>query len=104
LQDLLFDDKAIYLDDKRFKEYVRPDEKKKSRLIFKKKDGNVNLVTTKLEINQKEWNSFAEEFEKYLAKINIKVNPEDPIQLVKPLRDFTKIQVDALISKTGVKK
>ena len=37
LQDLLFDDKAIYLDDKRFKEYVRPDEKKKSRLIFKKK-------------------------------------------------------------------
>jgi hypothetical protein len=104
LQDLLFDDKAIYLDDKRFKEYVRLDEKKKSRLIFKKKEGNVNLVTTKLEINHKEWNSFSEDFEKYLAKINIKVNPEDPIQMVKPLKDFTKIQVDRLLSITGVKK
>ena len=104
LYDLLFDDKAIYLDDKKFKTFLGTDQKKKSRLNFEKKDANVLLSISKCEINQKEWNSFADEFEKYLSKEKVKINPEDPLQIVKPLRDFTKIQVDKLLSITGVKK
>ena len=104
LYDLLFDDKAIYLDDKKFKTFLGTDQKKKSRLNFEKKDANVLLSISKCEINQKDWDSFADEFEKYLNKEKVKINPEDPLQLVKPLKDFTKIQVDKLLSITGVKK
>lgn len=104
LYDLLFDDKAIYLDDKKFKTFLGTDQKKKSRLNFEKKDANVLLSISKCEINQKDWDSFADEFEKYLSKEKVKINPEDPLQLVKPLKDFTKIQVDKLLSITGVKK
>lgn len=71
---------------------------------FEKKDANVLLSISKCEINQKDWDSFADEFEKYLNKEKVKINPEDPLQLVKPLKDFTKIQVDKLLSITGVKK
>jgi len=104
LRNLLFDDKATYLDDKKFKTFLGADEKKKKRLIFENKDDNVILENSKLKINQKDWNSFADEFEKYLSKGKIKINPEDPLQLVKPLKDFTKIHVDKLLSITGVKK
>jgi hypothetical protein len=104
LHNLLFDDQAIYLDDKKFKTFLGTDQKKKSRLNFEKKDANVLLSISKCEINQKDWDSFADEFEKYLIKEKVKINPEDPLQLVKPLRDFTKIQVDKLLSITGVKK
>ena len=112
LHDLLFEDKAKYLDEKNFKEYLAQNLNNKKRLIplvFPKtnqtiKDGRITLSISKSEINQKDWDSFADEFEKYLSKEKVKINPEDPLQLVKPLRDFTKIQVDALLSKTGVKK
>ena len=112
LHDLLFEDKAKYLDEKNFKEYLAQNLNNKKRLIplvFPKtnqtiKDGRITLSISKSEINQKDWDSFADEFEKYLSKEKVKINPEDPLQLVKPLRYFTKIQVDALLSKTGVKK
>ncbi|MSR49945.1 MAG: hypothetical protein EXS07_07830, partial [Gemmataceae bacterium] len=62
LRNLLFDDKATYLDDKKFKTFLGADEKKKKRLIFENKDDNVILENSKLKINQKDWNSFADEF------------------------------------------
>ena len=112
LHDLLFEDKTKYLDEKNFKEYLAQNLNNKKRLIplvFPKtnqtiKDGRITLSISKSEINQKDWDSFADEFEKYLSKEKVKINPEDPIQLVKPLKDFTKIQVDKLLSITGVKK
>ena len=112
LHDLLFEDKTKYLDEKNFKEYLAQNLNNKKRLIplvFPKtnqtiKDGRITLSISKSEINQKDWDSFADEFEKYLNKEKVKINPEDPLQLVKPLKDFTKIQVDKLLSITGVKK
>ena len=112
LHDLLFEDKTKYLDEKNFKEYLAQNLNNKKRLmplVFPKtnqtiKDGRITLSISKSEINQKDWDSFADEFEKYLSKEKVKINPEDPLQLVKPLRDFTKIQVDKLLSITGVKK
>lgn len=112
LHDLLFEDKTKYLDEKNFKEYLAQNLNNKKRLIplvFPKtnqtiKDGGITLSISKSEINQKDWDSFADAFEKYLSKEKVKINPEDPIQLVKPLKDFTKIQVDKLLSITGVKK
>lgn len=112
LHDLLFEDKTKYLDEKNFKEYLAQNPNNKKRLIpmvFPKtnqtiKDGRIPLLISRSEINQKDWDSFADEFEKYLSKEKVKINPEDPLQLVKPLRDFTKIQVDKLLSITGVKK
>lgn len=112
LHDLLFEDKTKYLDEKNFKEYLAQNLNNKKRLmplVFPKtnqsiKDGRITLSISKSEINQKDWDSFADEFEKYLNKKKVKINPEDPLQLVKPLKDFTKIHVDALLSKTGVKK
>lgn len=112
LHDLLFEDKTKYLDEKNFKEYLAQNPNNKKRLmplVFPKtnqtiKDGRITLSISKSEINQKDWDSFADEFEKYLSKEKVKINPEDPLQLVKPLKDFTKIQVDKLLSITGVKK
>lgn len=112
LHDLLFEDKTNYLDENKFQSYLGGNPNNKKRLIsmvFPKnkqtiKDGGIALAVSKFEINQKEWNSFVDAFEKYLSKEEVKINPEDPLQLVKPLKDFTKIQVDGLISKTGVKK
>lgn len=112
LHDLLFEDKTKYLDEKNFKEYLAQNLNNKKRLIplvFPKtnqtiKDGRITLSISKSEINQKDWDSFADAFEKYLSKEKVKINPEDPLQLVKPLKDFTKIQVDKLLSITGVKK
>jgi len=112
LHDLLFEDKTKYLDEKNFKEYLAQNLNNKKRLIpmvFPKtnqtiKDGRITLSISKSEINQKDWDSFADEFEKYLNKEKVKINPEDPLQLVKPLKDFTKIQVDKMLSITGVKK
>ena len=112
LHDLLFEDKTKYLDEKNFNEYLAQNPNNKKRLIlmvFPKtnqtiKDGRITLSISRSEINQKDWDSFADEFEKYLSKEKVKINPEDPLQLVKPLRDFTKIQVDKLLSITGVKK
>ena len=112
LHDLLFEDNTKYLDEKNFKEYLAQNLNNKKRLmplVFPKtnqtiKDGRITLSISKSEINQKDWDSFADEFEKYLSKEKVKINPEDPLQLVKPLKDFTKIQVDKLLSITGVKK
>lgn len=112
LHDLLFEDKTKYLDEKNFKEYLAQNPNNKKRLmplVFPKtnqtiKDGRITLSISRSEINQKDWDSFADEFEKYLSKEKVKINPEDPLQLVKPLKDFTKIQVDKLLSITGVKK
>lgn len=112
MHDLLFEDKTKYLDEKNFKEYLAQNPNNKKRLVpmvFPKtnqtiKDGRIPLLISRSEINQKDWDSFADEFEKYLSKEKVKINPEDPLQLVKPLRDFTKIQVDKLLSITGVKK
>lgn len=111
LYDLLFEEKANYLVESNFKNYLSGNSNNKKRLssmIFPKgqiiKDGKITLAISKSEINQKDWDSFAVEFDNYLNKEKIKVGPEDPIQLIKPLKDFTKIQVDRLLSITGVKK
>lgn len=112
LLNLLFDDKASYLNDKKFKEYLAQNQSKKeyfSKLVFPKtnqkiKDGKVVLLISKSEVDQKDWDSFADEFGKYLDIEKIKINPEDSLQLVKPLKGFTKMQVDILKSMTGVKK
>ena len=109
--DLLFEDKANYLDEIKFKNYLSGNLNNKKRLssmVFPKgqiiKDGKITLAISKSEINQKDWDSFAVEFDNYLNKEKVKVGPEDPIQLVRPLKGFTKSQVDSLLSIKGVKK
>jgi len=112
LHDLLFEDKANYLDENKIKNYLSGNSNNNKRLsfmVFPKtnqttKDGRLTLPITKSEINQKEWDSFVDAFDKYLSKEKVKLNPDDPVQMVKPLKDFTKIQVDKLLSISGVKK
>jgi hypothetical protein len=111
LYELLFEEKANYLDEIKFKNYLSGNLNNKKRLssmFFPKtnqtiKDGKITLAINKSEINQKDWDIFADKFDKYPDKEKVKVGPEDPIQLVKPLKGFTKSQVDSLLS-IGVKK
>jgi hypothetical protein len=111
LYDLLFEEKANYLVESNFKNYLSGNSNNKKRLssmVFPKgqiiKDGKITLAISKSEINEKDWDSFAVEFDNYLNKEKIKVGPEDPIQLVKPLKGFTKSQVDSLLLIKGVEK
>ena len=112
LYDLLFEDKTNYLDENKFQKYFSGNSNNKKRLslmVFPKtnqlnKDGKITLSISKSEVNQTEWKSFVDAFEKYLNKEKVNINLEEPLLLVKPLKDFTKSQVDSLISIKGVDK
>ena len=112
LRNLLFEGTPNYLDEKSFKAYLGMNASNKTHLtslVFPEKTtknnaGNVILPISKVEIKQKEWEGFVQDFGKYLMKINIVANLEDPVSMIKHLKDFTKIQITALVSGTGVNK
>jgi len=112
LRNLLFEGTPNYLDEKSFKTYLGMNASNKTHLtslVFPEKTtknnaGNVILPISKVEIKQKEWEGFVQDFGKYLMKINIVANLEDPVSMIKHLKDFTKIQITALVSGTGVNK
>ena len=112
LRELLFDGQSNYLDEKKFKDYLGMNPSNKTRLsslVFpettkKNNLGNINLPMSKVEIRSKDWEVFVQDFAKYRMKMNIVTNPEDPVTMIKHLKDFTKIQIDALVSVKGVTK